>query len=110
MGRSSCFSHAQLPTPPLPQLQECQPYTPGTPVWVSGKWPGAAWALDLCNRAVVAALVLSRPISKSRLVLVRYYGEHTTAWVPAERCVRGAPGGTSEQRAALQAWCTRTGK
>lgn len=91
--------------------QESGSYTPGTRLWVSGKWPGVAWSLSLCNKGVAAALVLSRPAATTT-VLVRYYGEHTTAWVTAGRCQPFASCEDEEraQHAALAAWCQKTGR
>lgn len=89
----------------------CGPFTPGTPIWVSGKWPGVAWSLEHCNRGVEAALVLGQPVGPTKTILVRYYGEHTTAWVPIARCFPAEGLEQDEGRlAALAAWCTKTGK
>ncbi|RMZ54490.1 hypothetical protein APUTEX25_002066, partial [Auxenochlorella protothecoides] len=91
--------------------KESGSYPPGTRLWVSGKWPGVAWSLSLCNKGVAAALVLSRPAATTT-VLVRYYGEHTTAWVTAGRCQPFASCEDEEraQHAALAAWCQKTGR
>ena len=60
---------------------------PGTRIWVhvagEGTWPGVAWALGLCLRKDLGELLKAH---RPGLVLIRFYGEHSHAWVRREDC------------------------
>lgn len=81
-------------------------HPPGTQLWVriigGGRvqHPGVAWRFDLCKRLDMGDLILSyRP----GLVLVRFYGEHSSMWVRPEDCEL-SPDEQGELVRQLKAW------
>ncbi|KAL4853371.1 Cytochrome P450 97B2 [Chlorella vulgaris] len=90
----------------LAELQAAPPsqrYPPGTRLWVrvpgSGMWPGVAWSFALCKRRDWGQLLLSH---RPGLLLVRYYGEHSSMYVREEDCEL-PPADESEHLAQLKA-------
>lgn len=80
-------------------------FPPGTQVWAktSGhtKWPGVAWSISLCRQRDIGDLVLSY---KPGTMLVRFYGQHSTMFLPEEKLQRSHLGTTGTlENLSLQA-------
>lgn len=80
------------------------PFPVGTRLWIACagriRWPAVAWSSSLCPKKDLGDLVLTYRPSK---ILVRYYGQHSSSWVPSNAC-QVPDGNESYLFEEFQAW------